>query len=465
MHHNTGRYAVSIQITVSNCNNITSPKRMRLSGKQVDYAPTPQIPETANPIPVKYSGLELILPPGMNLGQTRGGVFCASPAYPVNRNVLSKEIDNKFLRQSFHDAMEANGYDVVGSLDIVFDAEDEEQRAEYSIKGTLKDVQLDMCDFEDSRRDWLSNMPGQNGKMYVSIDWSVYDRLRRKVVLKTNSEGYTNRRTPNTEGMALLFHDAFEMAVHNLAANEEYRALIVDGVKPPQNMNGIDQRGEKIDNRPRIFDEDENVTLPSMPLSRQPFAKTAKENQNIAVTVQKGGHGSGFFITKDGHILTNARVIGEARNVRIITASRKTGIIAEVLRTDTVRDVALLKLTEIPDWLEIPTLPIRLDWPEVGEDVYAIGTPFDTKRLKTSLSKGIISAHRRNFKFDGVRQNFIQADVEVHTGHAGGPLLDEYGNIVGLTSRGYVDNETRFGNGLNMFIPIGEVLDRLGIAY
>ena len=245
----------------------------------------------------------------MNLGQTRGGVFCASPAYPVNRNVLSKEIDTKFLRQSFHDAMEANGYDVVGSLDIVFDAEDEDQRAEYSIKGTLKDVQLDMCDYQDSKRDWLTSMPGQNGKIYVSIDWSVYDRLRRKVVLKTNSEGYTNRRTPNTEGMALLFHDAFEMAAHNLAANETFRALIIDGTKPPQNMDGIDQRGEKIDSRPKMFDEDEEVTLTSKPLSRQPFGKTAKTGKNVAVTIQKGGHGSGFFITSDGHILTNASVV------------------------------------------------------------------------------------------------------------------------------------------------------------
>ena len=119
----------------------------------------------------------------------------------------------------------------------------------------------------------------------------------------------------------------------------------------------------------------------------------------------------------------------------------------------------------MPEWLNITTLPIRLDWPEVGEDIYAIGTPYDHKRLDGTLSKGIISAHRRNFKYEGVRQNFIQSDVEIHAGNAGGPLLDEYGNIIGITAEGYIDTETSFGNGLNLFIPIREALDTLGIAY
>ena len=129
--------------------------------KEVQYAPSPDIPETATPSPIKYSGIELLLPPGMNIGTQQGGYFCISPAMPVNRNVLSKAIDKKFLRQSFHDAMEANGYDVVGSLDILFEPDDEEQRAEYSIKGKLKDEQLKMCGHNESRADRLSGWPSE----------------------------------------------------------------------------------------------------------------------------------------------------------------------------------------------------------------------------------------------------------------------------------------------------------------
>lgn len=433
--------------------------------KDVDYAPGPGIPETAHPAPVKYNGINLILPPGMNIGEARSGIFCASPAYPVNRNVIAKAIDQSFLNQTFHDALESNGYDVVGALDIAFDRDDDDQRAEYEIHAALKDAQLDMCLSEDGALSWMAPTPGEAGRMYVAIDWSVYDRLNRKIVYKTRTEGYTERKIPNTEGLALLFNDAFEMAAHNLAADQSFRALIVDGTQPAPPRGNLDWNGEKTDARPRRFDEDEAVNLPARPLSRQPFAKTAGQGKNIAVTVQSGGHGSGFFITGQGHILTNAHVVGNAHHMRIVTNRRKTGLIAEVLRVDRARDVALLRLEEIPEWLNIAPLPVRLDWPKIGEDIYAIGTPQDYKNLAGTVTKGIVSAHRRNLKFDGRRQNFIQGDVEIHGGNSGGPLLDEYGNIVGLSVRGYGAADNDFGNGLNLFIPIREALDRLGIAY
>lgn len=429
--------------------------------KEADYAPSPNIPENAHPIPVKYSGLELLLPPGMNIGTERGGLFCHVPGYPVNRNVLQKEIDHKFLRQSFHDALEANGYDVVGSLDVAFDPEDEEQRAEYSIKGKLKDAQIDMCTSAPGNLYFFSPNPGEHGRLYLAIDWSVYDILRRKVVYKTRTEGFTERGIPNQEGLSLMFNDAFEMAAHNLAADENFRALIIDDVKPPPEAGG---ETPDPDNRPRLFDPDEDVAIPDISLSRQPFAKTNEEGRKAVVTVQKSGHGSGVFITPQGHILTNAHVVGEARRMRIVTADKKHKLTAEVLRVDRARDVALLKLEELPEGMKITTLPVRLDWPKVGEDVYAIGTPRDVKLLHDTVTKGIISAHRRAHKILGVRENYLQADVDVHAGNSGGPLVDEYGNLVGLTVIGLEANEG-IGNGLNLFIPIGEALDRLHIDY
>jgi len=441
--------------------------------KEVEYAEAPIIPETAAPAPIKYSGIKLLLPPGMNVGSLQGGLFCLSPAYPVNRNILKKSIDPAFLRQTFHDALEANGYDVVGSLDVFFEPEDEEQRGDYSIGAKLKDLQVNICNSEPKpyMLDWLTGMPGERGQLYAAFDWSIYDRLKRTVVYQTRTEGYTKRRVPNTEGLALLFHDAFEMAVHNLAADENLRALIFDGVKPPRDWDKRDWRGEKQDARPRAFNADEEVTLPSASLSRQPFAKTAEEGRKAVVMLQKGGHGSGFFITKQGHILTNAHVVGEARRMRVVTNIRKTGITAEVLRVDRARDVALLKLEEIPDWLkmeEIPILPLRLDWPKVGEDIYAIGSPKNYKTQRGTVTKGIVSAHRRNMKYQGVRNNYIQGDVEIHPGSSGGMLVDEHGNIAGVTVLAESfsnENGSTIGIGLNYFVPIREALDRLGIAY
>ncbi len=430
--------------------------------KRVDYAPTPEIPETAHPSPIKFSGLELILPPGMDIGNERSGIFCQTPGYPVNRNTLNKAIDDKFIRQTFHDALTADGYDVVGSLDVAFDPEDEEQRAEYAIKATLKDAQLDMCSSKEGALDFFNPTPGEGGEMYVSIDWSVYDYLKRTVVYKTTTEGYTRRKTPNQEGLTLMFQDAFEMAAHNLAAGETFRALMVNGVKPQSPVKSPEQL--RSESAPRKFDTNEHVAIAPLALSVQPFAKTADTSRKAAVTIQKIGHGSGVFISKQGHILTNSDVVGDAKRTRIITADRKHTINAEVLRVDKARRVALLKLEEIPKGYDIPVLPIRLDWPKVSEDVYAIGTPRDFKLLNDTVTKGIVSAHRPNFKMLGIRENYIQADVTVREGNSGGPLVDENGNLVGLTDASY-SVENAADNGLNLFIPIQEALDRLGISY
>jgi len=432
--------------------------------KKVDYDTPQEMPEDAHPIPIKFSGIELLLPPGMDIGYEKmGRSFCTLPRYPVNRNALRKEIDHKYIRQTFHDALVANGYDVVSSLDVAFDPEEEEQRAEYSVKGKVKDVHVDMCHSTPEVSLLFPIVrPGTNGELYTAIDWSVYDLLRRHVVFKTRTEGYTKRRYPNQEGLTLMFQDAFEMAAHNLAANEEFYDLIVNGIKP-ENQGKPSRLEKRFQDRPRQYDPREEITLPVRPLSRQPFAKTIDEGRKIAVTIQKIGHGSGFFISEQGHILTNAHVVGDAQRIRIITANKKDKLIAEVLRVEKARDVALLKLEEIPPGLDIVTLPIRTDWPNVGEDVYAIGTPMHYSKLQDTVTKGIVSAHRKKLKLAGLRENYIQADVDIHGGNSGGPLLDEYGNIIGISVIGLYMNEGKRGIGLNLFVPIGEALERLDI--
>jgi S1-C subfamily serine protease len=155
--------------------------------------------------------------------------------------------------------------------------------------------------------------------------------------------------------------------------------------------------------------------------------------------------------------------VGDALRTRIVTEGRKHKLSAEVLRVDKARNVALLKLEEIPENFTITTLPIRAEWPKVGEDVYAIGVPKDWKYMTDTLTKGIVSAHRRNYKLYGIRNDFIQADVEIHKGSTGGPLLDNNGNIVGMAQGSYEEEDIKHGIGLNHFIPIGEVLERLDI--
>ena len=432
--------------------------------KEVDYADAPIVPETAHPAPIKFSKMNFLLPPGTEIGLESGmgpallGHFCSARNYPVSRRVVRNLTENKYVKDTFARALEANGYDVVDSLDMDFRPEDELARAEYFVSVRITDIDVDLC-----KRGRLTTFnifntaEGAKGKLYAKFDWSVYDALRRKVVYKTSTEGYSRRDYPNTEGLELLFYDAFEMATHNLSADPDFYALIVEGKAPPKQ-----DKDRTLEDVPGKFDPLEKVDVEALPLSRQPVPKHIDEIRANNVMIQKVGHGSGFFITKQGHILTNQHVVGDAKRMRIVTKGKKYKLIAEVLRVDKVRDVALLKLEEIPPGLKINPLPLRTDKLTVSEDVYALGNPYDYGKLQDSITKGIVSAHRI-YKTEGVRLPFIQADVEVHGGHSGGALLDEYGNIVGIAQSAYT-NEGVIGVGLNFFIPIAEALKTLDIT-
>lgn len=432
---------------------------------KVDFNPARALPENASPAPLLFRGLDFLIPPGKNIGFTgNSSRGCNWPRQPVSRTTLRRAIDAKFLKESFSDALESTGYDVVGSNDILpEEQEDEQLRTEYTIRGKVKSVEVDLC--EHSANNLLilfAAQSGTNGEAHLSIEWSVYDPLKRTVVYKTTTEGYTKRRTPNQEGLTLMLHEAFEMAAHNLGADKEFYDLIVDGKNPDSWRDKHAARTERNFDARRIFDPLEPVTIAQTRLSREAFTKNIDHKRKNTVVIQKLGHGSGFFISGQGHILTNSHVVGDAIRMRIITANKEEKLTAEVLRSDKARDVALLKLETIPEGLEIVMAPIRAAIPNVGEDVYVLGAPRHASRLQDTLTKGIVSAYRKELKFVGDRQSYIQSDVEIHGGNSGGPLFDANGNIIGLSVASLYAPEGD-SNGLNLFVPIGEALDALGI--
>ena len=172
------------------------------------------------------------------------------------------------------------------------------------------------------------------------------------------------------------------------------------------------------------------------------------------------GQGSGFVISDDGEIVTNAHVvtdgqaggggeISEAKEVYIQFADRNQ-VPAQVVGFDPFADVALLKVE--PDGLDLD--PIELGSDEsvaIGEPVAAIGSPFGEEQ---SLSTGIVSATDRSiqslteFQIDGA----IQTDASINPGNSGGPLLDGDGNVVGINQQ---INTTSGGNeGVGYAVPI-----------
>ena len=164
---------------------------------------------------------------------------------------------------------------------------------------------------------------------------------------------------------------------------------------------------------------------------------------------QASSLGSGFIISGDGYILTNAHVVDAADEV-VVKLTDKREFKAKVIGADKRTDVALLKI-------EAGNLPrVTIGDPEklkVGEWVLAIGQPFG---LENTVTAGIVSAKGRSLP-DDTYVPFIQTDAAVNPGNSGGPLFNMRGEVVGINSQIY----SRSGGymGLSFAIPIDVAMD------
>jgi serine protease Do len=155
------------------------------------------------------------------------------------------------------------------------------------------------------------------------------------------------------------------------------------------------------------------------------------------------GAGSGFIVSPDGVILTNAHVVRDASEVVVKLQDRRE-YRAKVLGSDPKTDVAVLKI----DAKNLPVVPIgKSNDLRVGEWVLAIGSPFG---LDSSVTAGVVSAKGRSLPDDSVP--FIQTDVAVNPGNSGGPLFNTRGEVVGINSQIY--SQTGGYQGLSFAIPI-----------
>ncbi len=159
--------------------------------------------------------------------------------------------------------------------------------------------------------------------------------------------------------------------------------------------------------------------------------------------------GSGFILTSDGYILTNAHVVNEADEV-LVKLYDKREFKAKIIGADKRTDVALIKI-------EATGLPkVTVGDPnalKVGEWVAAIGSPFG---LENTMTAGIVSAKGRALPQENYVP-FIQTDVAINPGNSGGPLFNLRGEVVGINSQIYSKNGGSMG--LSFSIPIDVAID------
>jgi S1-C subfamily serine protease len=164
--------------------------------------------------------------------------------------------------------------------------------------------------------------------------------------------------------------------------------------------------------------------------------------------VPQQGQGSGFVLNKDGLILTNNHVIDNAQRVEV-TLSNKKKYKATVLTVDKGHDLALIKISDVPDL--VPATLADSAGLIVGQRVYAIGNPFG---LSGTMTRGIVSAIRSIRGADNNPiEDAIQTDAAVNPGNSGGPLLNSRGEVIGITTL-IASNGADQSSGIGFAIPI-----------
>jgi S1-C subfamily serine protease len=322
------------------------------------------------------------------------------------------------------------------------------------------------------------------GEVDLRIEWSVFSRLERRTVYRTQTFGRAASGRPRFSGGLMLIEEAIAHAMERLAADTGFRSLIYPSNSAPiELLSGpvhrplvgrdlpenslplsLEQIDEQIDSRTTEsasggeFPQGPHALLffPRLRQETRPVAEEAGRVLQASVMVSGGaGHGSGFFLAAAGTgawVITSAHVVGDAERVRVLPAHgpARTG---QVLRRHLARDVALVRVDGPP----VAVLPIRQAPARIGEPVYVVGAPLQ-ERFHHTLTSGILSRFSRD-RETGLP--LIQSDAAVYPGTSGGPLVDAAGNLLGLAAR-VVGGESG-GIGLNGFIPIQDALAKLGM--
>jgi serine protease Do len=234
------------------------------------------------------------------------------------------------------------------------------------------------------------------------------------------------------EGGVFLHNPAFaQQNGHNLTAavpGQASFADVVEKVKPA--VVSVRVRSEARAGNPRMSMEEFGIA-PGSPLER--FFRRFDEDgrgrgqRNVPPRRQFGeSQGSGFFISKDGYVVTNNHVVERGQEVQIGTDDGKT-VTAKVVGTDPKTDLAVLKTQDDGPY---PFVDFAVKEPRIGDWVIAVGNPFG---LGGTVTAGIVSARGRDIGA-GPYDDFIQIDAPVNRGNSGGPTFNILGEVVGVNT-------------------------------
>ncbi len=183
---------------------------------------------------------------------------------------------------------------------------------------------------------------------------------------------------------------------------------------------------------------------------------TAEKDEEVALgisaTLPMTANGSGFFVTADGYIVTNYHVIEGAKTVSVTDCAGKT-YEAEIKGYYKSNDLAILKVEG-----EFDPVPFgKASALKVGDEIFAVGCALSD--LSYTFTNGVVSHLNRTITLtNDATLNMYQTNIAINEGNSGGPVLNRYGEIVGITTAKY---EATGVEGLSFFIPIDDVINMI----
>ncbi len=345
----------------------------------------------------------------------------------------------------FAGEMSVAGYKIPDSQQGNLFAEANATHAELDVGAGITEISANGC------FDQIFGSKSAQVEATVTIDWQVFDPLEKKLLFRATNTGHaklsnnTHSTTYAVEGVLAAFRDAAKSILADPAFVEAVKDVSVNAPAPADNGLMIKDPAPQ---------PSAALEIPRVPLRTAAFKDQIPDLRQQVVTVMTPeGSGSGFYIA-DGLLLTNHHVIAGFTKVKVrFFGSRE--LPGEVLASDQRRDVALVKV----EGGGMTGLPIQFDRPQVGGQVYVIGSPLG-KEQEGSVTGGIVGALRNT-----ERGPVIQADVAVNHGNSGGPMFDDKGNVIGIVDYGKIDQQTgQAAPGLNFFISLPDALRVLHIA-
>ncbi|NCT85629.1 MAG: serine protease [Comamonadaceae bacterium] len=363
---------------------------------------------------------------GDDMGGNAFGWFCGG-RQPLVANENFLKAAGTYVTVTATQELKRLGYPLAGKGKATAFDVDINAAPDFRIGGILTELKQEICTEPGKAEGWV----------LYKIDWALFSEKQQKVVYQATGEGLSvsKEKIPDLHKRAIL------ASLGNfLSAPQVLEALKANDGEAPVAAAAVPASAAQ---------RAATLALKGAPVASGGAPKNQAQLRNAVVTLETAsGTGSGFFIDKDGHLLTNAHVVRGAKYARIKLQNGDKAV-AEIIKVNEQADVALLRTTLTDgDALALRSGPAL----DVGADVYAIGSPLGV--LNNSMTRGVLSADR---VLQGKR--VLQSDAAVTFGSSGGPLLDADGRVIAITQGGIPA-----AKGFNFFIPIDVALKALELS-